>query len=142
MHFVFVSVQMSTDCGVEGLIINIRQSPSDDSRKRLFELATANSRTYFTASQARVYTHLIFTIQLQYTGSRLCRDLRTDFVYCTQYSRRRFRSRTGSILTSFKSRASCALLGRQIELRCSDGLRSKAAVSMVAISFRLDDERF
>ncbi|CAM9229407.1 unnamed protein product [Laminaria digitata] len=45
--------EMSTDCGVEGLIINIRQSPSDDSRKRLFELATANSRTYFTASQAR-----------------------------------------------------------------------------------------
>ena len=66
-----LGVQMSTDCGVEGIIINIRKSPSDDSRKRLFELATSNSRTYFTASQARVrapsrcFVPLTFNVQLQ-----------------------------------------------------------------------------
>lgn len=50
----FFVMQMSTDCGVGGLITNIRQSPSDDGRKRLFELATSNSGTYFTASQVLV----------------------------------------------------------------------------------------
>lgn len=44
-------MQLSTDCGVEGLITNIRRSASDDSRKRLFELATTDSGTYFTAPQ-------------------------------------------------------------------------------------------
>lgn len=45
---------MSTDCGVEGLVTNIRQLPNDDKRRRLFELATSNSGTYFSASQARI----------------------------------------------------------------------------------------
>ncbi|CAM9420523.1 unnamed protein product, partial [Sphacelaria rigidula] len=45
--------EMSTDRGVEGLIDNIRRAPNDDDRKRLFELATANNGTYFTASQAQ-----------------------------------------------------------------------------------------
>lgn len=77
----FLSVQMSTDCGVEGIIINIRQSPSDDSRKRLFELATTNSRTYFTASQVRVYPSVVFIVQLQATSSGICvfLDFRTNF---------------------------------------------------------------
>lgn len=57
---------MSTDCGVEGLIINIRQSPSDDSRKRLFELAATNSRTYFTASQARARNTLALILPLNF----------------------------------------------------------------------------
>ncbi|CAM9363404.1 unnamed protein product [Pylaiella littoralis] len=45
--------EMSTDCGVEGLITNIRRSPTDDTRKRLFELATSNSGTYYTSYQAQ-----------------------------------------------------------------------------------------
>lgn len=36
-----------------GLIANIRQSPTDDTRKRLFELATSNSGVYFTLYQVR-----------------------------------------------------------------------------------------
>ncbi len=45
--------EMSTDGGVDCLIKNIRQSPTDDTRKRLFELATCNSGTYFTSYQVR-----------------------------------------------------------------------------------------
>lgn len=52
-HVEFRGVQMSTDCGVEGLITNIRRSPTDDTRKRLFELATSNSGTYYTSYQVR-----------------------------------------------------------------------------------------
>ncbi|CAM9323480.1 unnamed protein product [Ectocarpus fasciculatus] len=45
--------EVSTDDGVAGLIVNMRQSPTDDARKRLFELATCNSGTYFTSHQAQ-----------------------------------------------------------------------------------------
>lgn len=40
---------------MEGLIANIRQSPTDDTRKRLFELATSNSGIYFTSHQVCDY---------------------------------------------------------------------------------------
>ncbi|CAN0520347.1 unnamed protein product, partial [Ectocarpus sp. 12 AP-2014] len=38
--------EISTDRGVADLIVNMRQSPTDDARKRLFELATCNSGTF------------------------------------------------------------------------------------------------
>eukprot|EP00752_Nemacystus_decipiens_P009587 g8565.t2 len=47
-------MSISTDYGVQSLITNIRQSPTDDTRKRLFELASSNSGIYFTSNQARV----------------------------------------------------------------------------------------
>ncbi|CAM9653958.1 unnamed protein product [Chrysoparadoxa australica] len=45
--------ELSTDGGVEDLIKNIQAAPSDDGRKKLFELATTSNGVYYTALQAQ-----------------------------------------------------------------------------------------
>lgn len=90
---------MSTDRGVEGLIDNIRRAPNDDDRKRLFELATANNGTYFTASQ------VFFSISTGLPTLRHAED--TYKVFTLQMSRRKRLALRWTATTASMHRLQC-----------------------------------